>query len=318
MWQLIVQTFQDFIDDECPRMAAALAYYLFFALPAILVAIVFAGGLLVGQQAVSERLQSHLEETVGRAGAEQMTLILKNASQPSQSRTGWLVGAVMLVVGATGALQELQTAVNRAWRVEPDPNESFLRSMFVKRLVSLALLVAIAVILLVSVAVSWGLAAFGQWIDAYAADWLSSRLMGWLHTLVSLAIYTLLFATLLRFLPDAKIAWSDVWIGAVATALLFWLGQSALSAYFSWSRPTSAYGAAGSLALVLLWMYYSALIFFLGVEFTQVLVRRRGRSVVPERGARAGQTPRRPRPACGSEPSQGMSRDVPGTGLPTQ
>jgi membrane protein len=151
----------------------------------------------------------------------------------------------------------------------------------------LALLLAIAVLLIASLAVSWGLAAFGQWIDSHPSFWLSSQVTRWLHTALSVAVITLLFAVLLRFLPDAQVRWSDVWVGAAATALLFWLGQWILGLYFAWSAPTSAYGAAGSLALVLLWIYYSAMIFFLGAEFTQVLAQRRGKSIAPARGARA-------------------------------
>jgi membrane protein len=286
MWAVLSQTFREFVNDECPRLAAALAYYTFFSLPALLVAIVFLGGLLVDRTQIAERLSAHFEETMGRTGAEQMTSILQNASQPQKSWPGWLIGMGMLLLGATGALQELQTAVNRAWRVEPDPNQGWLRTFLLKRLLSLGLLLAISLLLIGSLAVSWGLAAFGEWLDARPDAWLSSHLMSWLHTGVSLAVISLLFAALLRFLPDAKVAWSDVWLGAIATTLLFWLGQWALGFYLAWSQPTSAYGAAGSLALVLLWMYYSAMIFFLGAEFTHVLAERRGKQVAPNPGAR--------------------------------
>jgi membrane protein len=286
MWAVVSQTFREFVHDECPRLAAALAYYTFFSLPALLVAIVFLGGLLVDRTAISKRLSAHFEETIGRTGAEQMTAILQNASQPQKSWPGWLIGMGMLLLGATGALQELQTAVNRAWRVEPDPNQGWLRTFLFKRLLSLGLLLAISLLLIGSLAVSWGLAAFGQWLDSRPDAWPSSHLLSWMHTGVSLAVISLLFAALLRFLPDAKVAWSDVWIGAIATTLLFWLGQWALGLYLSWSQPTSAYGAAGSLALVLLWIYYSALIFFLGAEFTHVLAERRGKQVAPTPGAR--------------------------------
>ena len=287
MWNIISQTFREFSRHECPRLAAATAYYTFFALPALLVTIVFIGGLLVDRQSVADRLRVHLEETIGPTGAEQMTAILQNASQPQKSQVGWLVGIPMLLVGATGALQELQTAVNRAWQVEPDPRHSATGGFFLKRLLSLALLLGIALLLIASLAISWGLTAFGQWIDAHPNAWLSSSSIKWLHTAASVAMITLLFAALLRFLPDAHVAWSDVWSGAAVTALLFWLGQWALGLYLTWSQPTSAYGAAGSLALVLLWLYYSALIFFLGAEFTQVLARHRGKHVEPVPGARS-------------------------------
>ena len=293
MWGVLSQTLREFAKDECPRLAAALAYYTFFSLPALLVAIVYIGGLLVGrEEAIEERLRSHFEETIGRTGAEQMIKIVKNASHPQQSWQGWIVGTAMLLLGATGALQELQTALNRAWHVEPDPRQQAWWEFLIKRLLSLALLMMIALLLIASLAVSWGLAAFGHWIDVHPSAWLSSHVIGWLHTLLSVMIITLLFAALFKFLPDARVDWSDVWLGSVVTALLFWLGQWVLGLYLTWSHPTSAYGAAGSLALVLLWIYYSGLTFFLGAEFTHVLVERRGKRVPPVRGARQAGTPR--------------------------
>jgi len=285
MWGIVSQTFREFVKDECPRLSASLAYYMFFSLPALLVVIVYIGGLLVGQEAISERLQSHFEETIGPKGAKEITDILKNASQPKHSRRGWIVGVVMLVVGATGALQELQTALNRAWEVEPDPNQGGVRNFVLKRLISLLFLMCIALLLILSVGVSIGLKGFSHWIDAHPSAFLSSHMISWLHTLVSLVIVTLLFAVVLRFFPDAKVDWSEVWLGAVVTAALFWLGQWLLGLYLTWSQPTSAYGAAGSLALVLLWMYYSAMIFFLGAEFTHILATRRGKRAAPVAGA---------------------------------
>ncbi|HMC11929.1 MAG TPA: YihY/virulence factor BrkB family protein, partial [Pirellulaceae bacterium] len=137
---MLSQTFREFVEDECPRLAAALAYYTFFSLPALLVAIVYIAGLLVDRGDVEDRLRSHFEETIGTSGAEQMTAILQNASQPKQSWPGWIIGMGMLLLGATGALQELQTALNRAWHVEPDPNQGGVRQFLFKRLLSLVLL----------------------------------------------------------------------------------------------------------------------------------------------------------------------------------
>jgi membrane protein len=137
----------------------------------------------------------------------------------------------------------------------------------------------------VSLVASWLLAEFSTWIDDHAPALLTSRVVWTLNTCVSLMIITLLFAAILKFVPDAEVRWSDVWAGAIFTSLLFVLGKIGLGVYLAWSNPTSAFGAAGSLALILLWIYYSAMILFLGAEFTQVLARRRGRHVAPERGA---------------------------------
>src|SRR6478672_5825000 len=129
MWGIVSQTFRRFVADECTRLSASLAYYMFFSLPALLVAIVYIGSLLVSREQVEDRLREHFEETIGREGAKEMTDILKHASQPQHSWRGWIVGTLMLLLGATGALQELQTALNRAWRVEPDPNQGGIRRL---------------------------------------------------------------------------------------------------------------------------------------------------------------------------------------------
>lgn len=286
MWRIVRATWEDFQADECPRLAAALAYYTFFALPALLVSVVFFAGIVLNdRQAVSDRLQEHLEETIGQTGAEQLAGILQAASAPSKSWAAWIVSLGMLLLGASGALLELQTALNRAWEVKADGSRHWVWRLLTKRLMSLGLVVLIALLLLASVLASWALAAFGQWLDAQAVIRLPSEALRGLHTGAALMIYALLFATLLRFLPDARIPWGDVWLGAAATSVLFWLGQWGLSVYLGLSQPTSAYGAAGSLALVLLWIYYSALIFLLGAEFTQVLAQRQGKKAAPERGA---------------------------------
>lgn len=297
MWAVFSQTFREFLDDECPRLAAATAYYTFFALPALLVLIVMTAGIVLvnHDKDIKARLRSHFEETIGPEGAEEISKIVENArklSHPSESGPGWAIGIGMLLLGATGALQELQTALNRAWHVEPDPQQGGFRYFLLKRLISLALLLGITVLLVASLAISWGLAAFGHWIDAHPNVLMTSRVIAWLHAGASLVIFTLLFAALFRFLPDAKVDWSDAWSGAVVTTVLFWFGQWALGHYLAWSKPTSAYGAAGSLALVLLWMYYSAMIFFLGAEFTHALAQQQGKQVVPIRGARVSDSRR--------------------------
>src|SRR5207247_2344282 len=137
------------------------------------------------EKAIEDGLRSHFEETIGSKGADQMIAILKNASQPQHSAGGWIVGMLMLLLGATGALQELQTALNRAWGVEPDPNQGGVGKFLLKRLISLLFLICIALLLIMSVAVSMGLTGFGHWIDEHPSAWLSGRVIAWLHTLVS-------------------------------------------------------------------------------------------------------------------------------------
>ncbi len=285
MWKTVAETFSEFAKDECPRLAAALAYYTVFSLPALLVLVVSIAGLFVGREAAADRLLAHVTESMGPQAAGILGKILAQAQQPGAGLWGSLGGTAVLLVGASGVLLELQTALNRAWGVQPDPKSSGWRSFLLKRIFSLAMLFGVAFLLLASLVVSWLIAEFSQWIDAYAPAGMSSTFISLLNTGVSLGIVTLLFAAILKYVPDAQIAWSDVWIGAALTALLFVVGKFALGVYFAWSNPANAFGVAGSLALLLLWIYYSAMILFLGAEFTQVLARSHGRRVVPESGA---------------------------------
>jgi membrane protein len=285
MWRVLQQTFREFSEDECPRLAAALAYYAVFSLPALLVLIVAVAGLFADKEQVSGRLTTYMEQTMGASGARQIETILERANQPGQGLVGSMVGLFTLVAGATGVLLELQTALNRAWGVEPDPHQGGFRSFVMKRALSLAMVLGIAFLLLVSLAASWMLSEFSTLVREWAPDWMSQSAIHAIDVAASLALITLLFAALLKYLPDVRLAWADVWAGAVLTSLLFVAGKFALSTYLAYSDPTSAFGAAGSLALVLLWIYYSAMIFFLGAEFTQVLAKSRGKRPVPEPGA---------------------------------
>jgi membrane protein len=285
VWQVIRQTLTEFVADECPRLAAALAYYAIFSLPALLVLIVALAGLFADREQVTGRLTSYMQQTMGETGARQVQTMLQQASQPGRGLVGSLVGLVTLVAGATGVLLELQTALNRAWGVEPDPQQGGVRAFLWKRTLSLAMVLGIAFLLLVSLVASWLLSEFRVLVHQWSPDWMSRPVVQAIDVVTSLAIITLLFAALLKYLPDARLAWADVWAGAVLTSLLFVAGKFALGTYLSVSDPTSAFGAAGSLALVLLWIYYSAMIFFLGAEFTQVLAKSRGKRPEPEAGA---------------------------------
>src|SRR5262245_59722272 len=165
MWAVFSQTFSEFLDDECPRLAAATAYHTFFALPALLVLIVMTAGIVLvnHDKDIKARLRSHFEETIGPEGSEEISKIVENArklSHPSESGPGWAIGIGMLLLGATGALQELQTALNRAWHVEPDPQQGGFRYFLLKRLISLALLLGITVLVFGSLAIILGVAVF--------------------------------------------------------------------------------------------------------------------------------------------------------------
>jgi len=302
MWAVLSKTWEEFQKDECPRMAAALAFYTVFSLPAIVIAVVMLVSTLVsalvplvaekgpngeevsGEKMTRQRLKDYIEETAGKEVADQIDRVL-NEPFHTENNWVWLGSVAMLLFGASGALTEIQAALNRAWSVKPDPKQNTWRYFLLKRLFSLSMLLGVALLLLVLVVQSIVLAKFHDWISAYAPAWLSSPVTSTLNIVVSFAIITLLFAAIFRFVPDVKLAWQDVSAGAVVTAILFVIGKTGLGIYLAWSHPGSAYGAAGSVAVVLMWIYYSAMILFLGAEFTQVLASHRGRYFHPQEGA---------------------------------
>lgn len=283
---IVKHTFREFTNDGCPQMAAALAYYTVFALPPLLILLILLLGQVVDPQQVRDTIQQQLRGTVGSQGAAQVQTMVENAQRPgSGGPLAVALGVAGLLFGATGAFAQLQKALNRAWGVEPDPDRSGIAVMLLKRLLSLGMVLVIAFLLLVSLIASAAVSAAGQAIGGMLPGGLSSGLLRALQTGVSLAVVTLLFAAIFKVLPDGRVAWRDVWAGAAATAGLFVLGQLLMSFYLGHSDPGSAYGAAGSLAVLLVWVYYSALILLLGAEFTQTLTRSRGRRVRPAHGA---------------------------------
>ena len=285
MLKVLRQTVTEFNQDECPRMAAALAYYAIFALPALLALVVAIASFFASREDVSGRLTAFFEENMGKTGAAQIQTMLQHASQSREGWWGSIVSGVLLVVGATGVLLELQTALNRAWGVEPDKNRGGIKAFVMKRVLSFAMVMGIAFLLLISLVVSWWLNEFGHLLEQWAPAWMSEGAVQLVDVVASSAVIAALFAIMLKYLPDAQLSWRDVLPGALMTTLLFVIGKYAISLYLSYSNVTSAYGIAGSLALVLLWIYYSAMIFFFGAEFTQVWANTHGRRVTPEAGA---------------------------------
>jgi len=282
---LIKATFKDFFDDNAPRLAAALSYYTIFALPPLLVLILMIAGAVVDPADLQGRIQTQMQSMLGPDAAAQVTTIIENASRPG---TGGVLATVLsiaaLLFGATGAFAQLQAALNTAWEVKPDPEQGGLKGFIMKRVTSFGMILGVVFLLLVSLVVSAAITAFGDMIGGMLGG-LSGVLLQVIQVALSLGIITLLFATIFKVLPDAKIAWKDVWVGAAVTALLFVVGKFLIGFYISRSEPGSAYGAAASLAVILVWVYYAALILLLGAEFTQQWARRKGGGIEPEDGA---------------------------------
>lgn len=272
-------------NDNCFRAAAAIAYYAALSLPALLVLVIWIGSTVVDPVVVQNRLRTEVASVIGADGARQVMALLAGATQDEQGALGKAIGIGALLVGATGVMGQLQTALNEAWHVQPDPNRSFINSIVVRRLVSLAMIVALAFLLLVSLVFSAVVSAASDWAAAWLPGDVSAGAVAVLNAAASLALFTLLFAAFFKLTPDAEVRWKDVWVGALVTTGLMMLGKHVLGAYLGSKNMESAYGAAGSLVLIMAWIYYSALILLFGAQFTQLWAERRGHQIVPSAGA---------------------------------
>ncbi len=284
--QMLWQTISEFIADGCMQMAAALSYYTIFSLPPLLILLILMIEPLLDPETVAEMVQEQIGGLLGPEGAEQVRTMIEHVSRPGAG--GPIPAALSIgafVFGATVAFAQLQFALNTAWGVGPDPTRGDIKNFLLKRVLSFAMILAIGFMLLVSMVLSALLAAFGDLLAALAPEAVSVTLLQAVNNLVAFTVITLLFAAMFKLLPDAIVAWRDALVGGLFTALLFNLGRLAIGFYLGQSDPGSVYGAAGSLAVVLVWIYYSSIILLLGAEFTQVYAKWRGFPIVPERGA---------------------------------
>lgn len=288
IWEVVKQTAEEFQQDDCPRMAAALAYYTVFSLPPLLFLVIMIAGFALPENAAREAITNEITNVVGPETAGEIGTMIDAASDRAHAGGGLFVtilGAFAFVFGATGAFAQLQAALNKAWQVAPDPEQGGLKNFVFKRLLSFGMILGTGFLLLVSLGVSALVTALGSTIEAYLPAGITSWVPRLLDLAASLGIITILFAALFKILPDAEIRWQDVWTGAGVTAILFVLGKFAIGFYLGRSDPGSAYGAAGSLAIVLIWIYFSSMMLLLGAEFTQVWARRFGKRIRPSRGA---------------------------------
>lgn len=267
-------------NDDVPRLGASLAYYTLFALAPILVVAIAIGGMIFGAEAVRGEIVGQIQGLVGRDGAQAVQAMLEGAAKPSSTVAATVAGLITFFLGATGAFLELQTALNTIWRVKPKADGSFFRMLVMQRVISFGLVVALGFLLVTSLLVSAGLAA----VHSYMGSAFPGVAVLWeaLNVVVSLGVITLLFAMVYKVLPDRKLAWGDVWVGALVTAGLFTVGKLLIGLYLGTTSIASTYGAAGSVIVVLVWVYYSAQVILLGAEFTREYVDVFGKRPPPE------------------------------------
>lgn len=266
------ESFAEAVSDDVLSLSAAVAYYTTFSLPPLLAVVVGVAGAFFGAEAVREVLFAEATGIAGPRAAEAVREMIENSADVGRSIGAKVAGIAALLFGATGAFAQMQAALNRVWKVPAQKRRAGLWGLVLKRVLSFGMVLTLAFLLLVSLAVSAALSAVGDLLFGTGG----SMLVEALNFLVSLGVTTVLFAAIFALLPDTRVAWRDVWVGAAFTALLFAVGKTLIGLYVGRADPTSAFGAAGSLALVLIWIYYSSIIVLVGAEFTWVYAHRRG------------------------------------------
>jgi len=281
---IALESLRDFFDGESFQLAAALSYYTLLSIAPLLLVIIGAAGVLLGEEQVREALVAQVRDLVGEEGASLLQTVLQNVGTRRSNVVSMIVGFALMILGATTVFAQLQTALNRIWGVKAAPSNAvlgFIRS----RLVSLTVVLGLAFMLLVSLLFTAAISG----MQAYLGSFLPGAAIVWTfvnHT-VSLVLVAMLLAMLFRYVPDVEISWRDTIAGALVTAVLLTLGKHAIGIYLGRAGVGSAYGAAGSAVVFMVWVYYVSVILFFGAEITKVIARRRGRPLIPSAHATA-------------------------------
>ncbi|HEY4651342.1 MAG TPA: YihY/virulence factor BrkB family protein [Pontibacter sp.] len=279
-WQFTKQTFKEFVEDNPLDYAAIIGFYTIFSLPAVLIITIRIAGAVFGQEAVQGEVVNQLGGIVGRNSATQFQSIIENAAVSEASTIGTIVGVATMLFSATTVFVALQDSLNGIWEVKAKIEKGWLK-LVISRVLSLAMVISMGFLLLVSLAIDMALGIVYKFmIQQFSGVAIYFITIG--NMLVSVLISTIIFAAIYRVLPDAKIKWANVWVGAIVTAILFVLGKYVLNVYFQHDPLADTYGAAGSLVLILVWVYYSAVILLFGAEFTQVYSKAHDKHIEPE------------------------------------
>jgi len=310
IWVLVKDSLEAWTEDYAPSMGAALAYYTLFSIAPLLIIVIAVVGFFFGQDAAQGQIFAQLRGLIGPEGAASIQGLVRSASRPKAGAIASAISVVTLLVGATTVFSELQTDLNRIWKVPPTRKKSGLWKLLRERLLTFGMVLGVGFLLLVSLVISAGLSAVGS-LWAGSAGW--EGVLEALNFVVSVAVATGLFALMYKLLPNIDIGWRDVWIGSGVTALLFAVGKSLIGLYLGKSGVVSGYGAAGSLVVLLLWVYYSAQIFLVGAEFTWIYAHRYGSCKDKDRATQQA-TAASTRPPA--ERLAGESRGAPGVQRP--
>jgi len=281
MWTLVKETFVKWYADNPGQRGAAMAFYAIFAIAPLLIIAVAIAGSVFGIQATENQIVGAIQHIVGPEIALALQATVKSASRSQAGGFSAIIGVMTLLLGAVGVLGELQSTLNAIWHVKPEPGQQFLRWVR-DQLMILVMVMGIGFFLLLSLVISTGTAALSQSITERVPS--SASYWRWMDLLVSFVLLTILFAVTYKVVPAVRIAWRDVWVGAVVTSMLFTLGKFLIGWYLARSSIASAYGAAGSIIVILLWVYYCAQVCLFGAEFTWVHAHHYGSGILPKKG----------------------------------
>jgi len=278
-WSLTKQTYNNWLSNDPFQMSAAVSYYALFSFPALIIIVIQTAGAFYNKATVKSKIINEIQNILGPDSADTIESLIKNAMVEDQTNIALLVGISTLLYGATGLFTSLQKSLNTIWGLKLKPSTGFLK-MAIDRVFSLGLIIVIGFLLLISLVLTALIGTISEWLTSNVSEVLIVLFHG-VNFLLSLGLITILFALIYKVLPDAKISWRSVWLGAFVTGLFFTIGKSALGIYFSTMNPGSSFGAAGSVVLILLWVSYSCLILFFGAEFTQAYAQNFSNGVVP-------------------------------------
>lgn len=277
LFSYLKESYLEWQNDDAFRQSAVIAYYSIFSLPGLIIIIVNVAGLFYEQEKVRGEISSQISSFVGPESAQQVQTIVENSTQQGNSTLAIIAGIATLIFGATGLFYQLQLSLNTVWDVEANPKAG-IKKIVIDRATSLGMILAIGFLMIVSLLLTAMIGVLRDWISQMLPDFLL-YVFYFANEIVALGIITVLFALIYKILPDVQLVWKTVWVGAFVTALLFTIGKFALGLYFGQTDPASAFGAAGSLILILLWVNYSGLIFLFGAEFTKIYAQKHNHPV---------------------------------------
>lgn len=276
---ILKKTFEGFLEDRALKLSAALSYYTIFSLAPLLLLMISLAGLFLGRDAIQGHVFNEINGLIGNQAAAQIQDIIKNMELSGKTNIALIIGAVTLIIGATTVFGEIQDSINLIWKIKAKPKRGWVK-LLKDRLLSSSLIVGLGFLLIVSLMINGALVALSDLIKRHFPE-MTILLFNGINIAISFIVITILFGVIFKVLPDAKIAWKDVRMGAFFTACLFMLGRFVIGMYIETTSTGSAYGAAGSLIIILVWVYYTAAILYFGAEFTKVYAEHIGARIEP-------------------------------------